>query len=320
MIKARVELLERGIEVVYVWVPVKEDKEEGEGWKIVDVKLVESHVGKDEVESEGEWYPSVAAAEEGFEREVQKKRDEAQRLPIKETQLVTSPPANSHLSLQPTPAQDEDEDDSYWDMYDRSPARTPAVQHQTSVQTDDEYFARYNGVKPELDRGETPEPEGGNYHTDPAYPRYGLGSTQPQPTAPRQTPPPLSSPSFSAFPAVPMPISPPTSSPSKPTSIASHTPPLATATTTVEIKAPSPRAGSPRANSPSASVSALEELAAVQNQSETGVKQHISTSIKSLFRLARVVGMEREEFERVVKTELEILGMVEEEESGGGSW
>ena len=52
-------------------------------------------------------------------------------------------------------------------------------------------------------------------------------------------------------------------------------------------------------------------------QAETGVKQHISTTIKSLFRLAKVVGMGREEFERVVNTELEVLGIVEDGEEGG---
>lgn len=64
------------------------------------------------------------------------------------------------------------------------------------------------------------------------------------------------------------------------------------------------------------SVSVLENSAAAQLRAEVSVKQHISTTIKSLFRLARVSGIARKEFERIVKTELEILEMVEDEEEG----
>ncbi len=41
------------------------------------------------------------------------------------------------------------------------------------------------------------------------------------------------------------------------------------------------------------------------------MKQHISTEIKSLFRLAQGCGIEREEFSRVVRTELQVLGVLE---------
>ena len=44
---------------------------------------------------------------------------------------------------------------------------------------------------------------------------------------------------------------------------------------------------------------------------EAGIKRHIGMEIKSLFRLAQGVGIERREFERMVKTELELLGLVE---------
>jgi len=46
---------------------------------------------------------------------------------------------------------------------------------------------------------------------------------------------------------------------------------------------------------------------------QTAIKAHISTDIKSLFRLARKTGIEREDFERIVRTELEFLGMLEQE-------
>ncbi|KAK5047390.1 hypothetical protein LTR16_011172, partial [Cryomyces antarcticus] len=69
----------------------------------------------------------------------------------------------------------------------------------------------------------------------------------------------------------------------------------------------------PRPSSPSSqgSVARLELEAASQSQMEIGVKQHISTDIKSLFRLARTAGIDRQEFERIVKTELEVLSLLE---------
>ncbi|KAI9774233.1 MAG: hypothetical protein M1835_006056 [Candelina submexicana] len=53
----------------------------------------------------------------------------------------------------------------------------------------------------------------------------------------------------------------------------------------------------------------LEERVAAHGVVEMGVRQHISTSIQSLLRLAHVSGIEREEFERLVRTEIEALSM-----------
>ncbi|KAF8426279.1 hypothetical protein EV426DRAFT_572738 [Tirmania nivea] len=305
-VKARVELLERGIEIEYVWVDEKEDKGEGAGWKIVDLRLVKGRMS--EKEDEGKWYPTVASAEEEFRKEREEKKIESEL--AKGPELVTPSSkslANPYLSPSSSfpPPGDDEEDDSYWDMYDLSPVRTSAVQHQTHIQSEDEYFARYADVQPALDRGEEVEEphqfqEKSYIAPSQTHPTSTGINSFPQPQNP-QTQPQQQPSTF--FP--PIPLSPPTSSPSKSPSIHSHT--LSIAPT--EIKTPSPRLGSP-----SASISVLEDLANKQMQAETGVKQHISTSIKSLFRLARVVGMEREEFERVVRTELEVLGMVEEEE------
>ena len=58
-----------------------------------------------------------------------------------------------------------------------------------------------------------------------------------------------------------------------------------------------PRPGSSTGSSGSDTVERLERRAAAREsreQSETGIKQHIGTSIKSLYRLAKVAGIERE--------------------------
>ena len=69
----------------------------------------------------------------------------------------------------------------------------------------------------------------------------------------------------------------------------------------------------PRPSStPSTSSDAVEKLEQeAENQSacEVGVKQHISSNIKSLFRLAKCTGISLQEFQDLVKTELELLDL-----------
>jgi len=67
----------------------------------------------------------------------------------------------------------------------------------------------------------------------------------------------------------------------------------------------------PRPTSPGSSVDVLERGAEDMTRAEIGVKQFISTEMKSMFRLARSVGMGREEFERIIKTEIDVLSMLE---------
>ncbi len=75
---------------------------------------------------------------------------------------------------------------------------------------------------------------------------------------------------------------------------------------------PRPASASSHSSNVSLTVAKLEESAEKQEQSEFGVKQHVSRSIKSLFLLSRASGIDREEFERMVKTELDLLGMMED--------
>ena len=61
-------------------------------------------------------------------------------------------------------------------------------------------------------------------------------------------------------------------------------------------------------------VERLEKNARSASSAEFGIKQHISTDIKSLYRLARPAGIDRDEFERIVKTELDVLGFMDKED------
>ena len=76
---------------------------------------------------------------------------------------------------------------------------------------------------------------------------------------------------------------------------------------------PHPNLNHPRPSSSSSSsvaVACLENTVAAQSISEIVIRQHISTSLKSLFRLARGSGIEKDEFERLVNTELETLNLM----------
>ena len=75
-----------------------------------------------------------------------------------------------------------------------------------------------------------------------------------------------------------------------------------------------PKPMSPTSENGSDMVGRLEQTAERQAASEVGIRQHISTSVKSMFRLARSAGIDREEFERMMRTELDTLAMLDTEE------
>ncbi|KAE9986571.1 hypothetical protein EG327_004243 [Venturia inaequalis] len=82
-------------------------------------------------------------------------------------------------------------------------------------------------------------------------------------------------------------------------------------TTEEEEALHSPRPSSRRSTT---SIERLEHKANGYSQAEVGIKQHISTDIKSLYRLARSVGISQGEFKRIITTELDCLSMMELDE------
>ncbi|CAK7197489.1 hypothetical protein SEUCBS139899_000136 [Sporothrix eucalyptigena] len=217
----------------------------------------------------------------------------------------------------PVPAAQEasdDDDDDYWARYDATPARTPAVkrspappslkqssssQHDNAAQNadaEDAYFAQYDSVQPAMDNhdpDEAAETEGissgltGNTvipNSVPSVPNYGL-------------------------------VHPPTASNEHAVVDDEYE---VDHERLANLVHPRPASASSHSSSGGASgsavlVSKLEESAGRQEQSEFGVKQHVSRSIKSLYMLARASGIDRDEFEQLVKTELDMLSMMEEE-------
>jgi len=202
----------------------------------------------------------------------------------------------------PAPVQDDEDDDDYWARYDATPGtKTPAAKRspaprsvgmQTWDPSEDDYFARYNDVQPALDNH---DPEEANIEISPPL---GLASTAPDNNVARDGNDEVEV-EENGIQGSWMLTEPPRSSS-----------PLRECGDGPKLVHPYPRPASSTGSN--ASVEKLEAVAARQEQNDFGVKQHISRSIKSLFMLSRSSGIDREEFERLIKTELDMLGLMED--------
>ncbi|KAF4510787.1 hypothetical protein G6O67_002652 [Ophiocordyceps sinensis] len=182
----------------------------------------------------------------------------------------------------------DDDDDDYWGRYDATPARTPAVKRSpapgaaSSSQTADPY------------RPASTEDE------------YFAQYDQVQPAMDNHDPDEEAQNAHLAHPAS-----------SLQAGLGSAQQPAdATATASQSMTADiiHPRPESSASSNGSCTVARLEETAGKQEQNEFGVKQHVSRSIRSLYMLARASGIAREEFGRLVTTELAVLGVMDEDD------
>ena len=182
----------------------------------------------------------------------------------------------------------EEDDDQYWAQYDigldpdptkmrSSEPQAPAVGHSRSRATSEaNYYAQYARVQPALDSD------------DPSVQREeltisSLNGDLTTSVASRQI-----STSDSRLPT----LAEPSSQLGEPKIHITHPQPMSSADV-------------------SSAVERLEHTAASLAQSERAARQHISSTMKSLFRLARNTGIDRREFERLIKRELETLSMLE---------
>ena len=197
--------------------------------------------------------------------------------------------------LTPKPAITADDDDDYWASYDRTPGKATPVQPRApsladifgGVPSEQEYFARYSEVQPAMDPHDPDEDAGtGEWDTVP-------GATPGQAHDRTAT-------DFSTFMNLNDAIEKsPTSDIAMPTG----------------QRMPAPETSSllnGRQSPPSPTVASLERsVSEASTAAETTVKHHISHELKSLFRLAQGVGMERDEFAELVQRELEVLGQID---------
>ncbi|KAH7379221.1 hypothetical protein DE146DRAFT_308362 [Phaeosphaeria sp. MPI-PUGE-AT-0046c] len=286
---ARLELGEFGLLPTYLWCTGGED---GSRWLLAEVRGIEdAHDGT-------EWFSGMGEANEAGLR---RKAPQATEL--------TSQPA----SLQPFIAREEEEDDgSYWAAYDTTPGQTPQQKRSPAPMTNSrtqigptqselEYFARYaSEVQPALDAHDPDEenPATGESTLDGNALSYAPGpQTEPLETSN---------------------LGPNGYDSSMPPVHASNAMNGVDGTEHIEAIESGDFSGlnhpRPSSSASTNSVERLERKAESYSQAEVAIKQHISTDIKSLFRLAKASGIDREEFERIVKRELDVLPLLEQEQ------
>ena len=258
----------------------------GDGWRIGEVGVVDN--------TESTWVASsIAAAEDTFESTTH----------TTSQNLNVAAAGNSLL----TPDEDEDDDDDYWARYDKTPSgNTPAPKEDSTrpahlpstvpATDDDSYYAQYESVQPAMDNHDPDEAQqNGEVETS-------LGKDEVTRELQSTLSPAVQHPELGE------------------TSVAwTESPPYTNGNgTSAQISGlmqPRPSSSSSTGSSRSETVERLERQVAGREQSETGIKQHIGTSIKSLWRLAKVSGIERAEFDRLVRTELECLAMMDEDDA-----
>lgn len=301
---SRLEADQFGLLPVYVWCESDAAEEDsGPGWKLIELKSLE------DVEDEHAWSGSISQANDSYDTQAVPTIDSRDSLP------------QSQASQPPEPAED---DADYWASYDQTPAQTPAekpppapsaasngqsVPSRGRSRSEVEYFARYGTeVQPALDA----------HDPDEEHPELGqstLNGTQQLAKTPTQAR--IDEPNatnktttngLSADGSDDRPTWQKALYPRLSTNIESHDSAVAmNGLTPIDM----PRPISPASSA--GSVEKLEEQAARMgtggdSRLEAGVRQHIATDVKSLFRLARSVGMDREEFSRLVDKELDAFG------------
>ena len=181
-------------------------------------------------------------------------------------------------------AEDDGDDDDYWAQYDKTPGRTPANHRspapnstQQNGQSEGEYYAQYGNVQPAMDSDDPDEKvEGMENSTLEGDTLHGYMRGQSNGGS-NHNPLRLEDPGEDAR----------------------------------NIAVPQP--GSPSSASSDA-IARLEASAELQSASEIGIRQHISTTFKSMYRLAKTAGMDREEFERIVQREIETLSLLDRDQ------
>lgn len=278
-LQALVVLRDLSLSVRLVWC-VGDELGGGDGWRIGEVGAYDGE------HQEGWGKGDISSAETAFTSGITKASTQINGNLLNVT--------NGAKSLE----EEEDDDDDYWAQYDNTPSRTPAPKRSPvpqsmqdtprSADDEDSYFAQYADVQPAMDSHDPDEAaQNGTVETSLGQDDQITSTLQQNLKNHTKTPEtnPWGSESSSG---------------------------IMNEGEYVEVVQPRP--GSRTSSSGSETVAKLEKRAEAREQSEVGIKQHISTSVKSLYRLAKVAGIERSEFDRLIRTELDCLSLMDEDD------
>ncbi|KAF4948455.1 hypothetical protein FGADI_9652 [Fusarium gaditjirri] len=265
----------------------------GDGWRVGEVTIAD----KPSPFLQFGGASSIAEAERQF-RETQAKV-------TNQAKYANGHGHGNNLHIPHSGHEEEEDDDDYWARYDATPSRTPAQKQSPAPPSkstsqiggvrapsaEDAYFAQYDSVQPAMDSHDPDEEEAAAQIAPP----LGLRRTQESAEAIELNE------TQGAWTLTEI-----EKSDSSPTQNGDDTERHAALL--------HPRPASSASSNGSETVAKLEASAGKQTQNEFGVKQHVSRSIRSLFMLSRASGIDRQEFESLVRAELDILGMVEAQE------
>jgi hypothetical protein len=286
-LRAKLHLPDLGLTVTYLW--CSGDQNDGNSWQVSEVKPLEEQENK----STG-WSSSIVEA-----------CHLAEKTRAGSTQNLASPGTNARYmqgengKVEGAIHDDEDDDDgegdkdddeSYWAQYATTPGRSPGCKrsppqfqrlgeryHQGTT-SEAGYYARYAHVQPDME------------NDDPSKDRNAIGKSPSNGDVMR---------TLTRQRAFLDPAHQPVQIPKSEEFGKNH-----------EVKCR--RLSSP--SSRSTAVSRLEDSAVAQSASEVAIRQHVSTSIKSLFRLTRGAGIDQEEFSDLVRRELDTLSLIAEDD------
>lgn len=244
----------------------------GRGWRVAELLPRERPL-----EDESTWASSIGEAnDQAKEKVFANVLDNDQEGKIKENT---------------TQRQEEEDDDDYWAQYDATPGRTPNVKTpapplgssslRPSGLSEATYFQQYGDVQPAMDNHDPGEEQ---TEVGPS----SLNGDMLANLLRRQV----------------------NGMDSEPARSNGYAPGHAPSDEVARILS-HPRPASASSHSSDA-VAKLEQEAETQSTYEVGVKQHIGTSIKSLFRLAKATGISLTEFQSLVQTELELLNLTDD--------
>ncbi|OJD18612.1 hypothetical protein AJ78_01383 [Emergomyces pasteurianus Ep9510] len=284
-LRSQLPVPEYNLTALYVWCPT-DPEGSGPGWRVAEVLP-----GDALVEEACSWSDSIGEADEY--RQLKILREALQEAEDHESHQAASKMTETHV-VEPE-KEDEDDDAGYWAQYDNTPGRTPLKRSPVPSQpqfngftpqqlASDSYFARYNEVQPALDNDD-PSANQSEFGKSTLNGDVLASILQRQPEG--------------------VLAEPPTGAALYDDNDSDDFP------TSSRIPLNHPRPSSASSSGGSETVSKLEKTAESQSLSEMGVKQHISSNIKSLFRLARMTGLSRAEFESIVRRELDCLGLID---------
>ncbi|KAI4234670.1 MAG: hypothetical protein L6R40_006676 [Gallowayella cf. fulva] len=282
-LQSRIDIRDLGLTVIYLWC-VGDTEGGGDGWRVAEVLPIDSEDNLSTI-----WKKSVQEADKACTG----KQSSTTTTSDKSTD---APPNDLHSTSA------IDNDDDYWAQYDAAPSDTPgpnlspgpqqtpkASRHGRTL-SDAEYFSQYSHVQPDMD------------NDDPSADRSAIGesflngdtiTSTVHNAATQSTPQPPFNERFAHEDHISAPQP-------------SHT----------AVERSETASSNAEGSDSSPVVDKLEGSAMMQSQTELAVRQHVASTMKSLYRLARSTGMEMADFEKVVHMEVEMLRFEEGMEEG----